>query len=48
MNSKGPMTPRDAYQAYLKGEITPSQAETAVQDWYAASQRGDSKAPKQG
>lgn len=46
MTGKEPMKPRDAYQAYLKGEISPSQAEQAVQDWYSAVQSAPATTPK--
>jgi len=37
MNSKESMTPRDAYRAYLRGDLSPAQAEQAVQAWYASA-----------
>ena len=46
MTPKEPMKPRDAYQAYLKGEISPSQAEQAVQDWYSTVRSDPSKPPE--
>jgi hypothetical protein len=40
------MKPRDAYQAYLKGEITPAQAEREVQAWYSTSREPSPGVPK--
>ena len=46
MDAKEPMAPRDVYRAYLRGDLSPSQAEQAVQDWYSASQLPGSKSPR--
>ena len=46
MTNKQPATPRETYQAYLKGDLTPAEAEQAVQTWYASSQRSTGQAPK--
>ncbi len=46
MTSKESMTPRDVYQAYLKGDLSPAQAEKAVQTWYSASESSNTKPPK--
>lgn len=37
LRDKPPMTPRDAYRAYLRGDLSPAQAEQAVQTWYASA-----------
>lgn len=47
MNKGKAMTPRDAYTAYLSGQLTPDQAEKAVQDWYAASKPPAASPPKE-
>lgn len=47
MNGKESMTPRDTYQAYLKGDLSPAQVEQAVQSWYSAfSASMNAKPPK--
>jgi hypothetical protein len=46
MSNEKPLTPRDAYQAYLKGDLTPAQAEQAVQSWYTAAQQPTPKPPE--
>jgi len=42
-----PSSARKTYEAYLKGEITPSQVEQRAQDWYA-SQKGLRAKPAKG
>lgn len=47
MNGKDSITPRGAYRAYLKGALSPKQAEQAVQTWYAAAFPPVMKPPRQ-
>lgn len=46
MPDKATATPRETYQAYLRGDITPEQAEKAVQIWYASSQPSTGRPPR--
>lgn len=39
---------RKTYEAYLKGEITPSQVEQRAQNWYASQKGSPAKPSKSG